>query len=50
MQFMYTSSFIYFTSYVKLGEIGIGRNKWLFAEVYGGQEQSFRADHRLQGT
>jgi len=22
---------------VKLGEVGIGKNKWLFAEVYGGQ-------------
>ena len=27
--FIYTSSLIYFTSQVKLGEIGIGRIKWL---------------------
>ena len=32
VNFSYTSVLLY-----KLGEIGIGRNKWLFAEVYSGQ-------------
>ena len=34
VNFSYTSVLLY-----KLGEIGIGRNKWLFAEVYSGQRR-----------